>query len=135
MEEDSKTTKALFGAFVGSFVGMPEEAIPSSQASGENVGDEISLLPSRPLMALLLSRFLNKSFLNDESTKSTEKDDDDDDGKNNDDDEENAMIESQTIESISANTNDPYQHFAAILMNATQVEQGRKFVMKLNSNG
>ncbi len=123
---------------------MPDEAIPSIHLTNISEGDEheqdedvekknqITTLPSRPLMALLLSRFMNKSFIIQKSTTDEEEDDDDDEQKH-DEDDINTDKQPETIESISAKADDPYQHFAAVLMNATQVEQGRKFVMKLSS--
>eukprot|EP01083_Nonionella_stella_P042530 114855_1 len=109
---------------------MPEEAIPSSHVEGEsNDGDEdrqLTSLPSRPTMALLLSRFMNNSFI----SESTNKDDDNEDDNDNESDEKDIESKVQNIETISAKADDPYQHFAAVLMNATQVQQGRKFVMR-----
>mmetsp|Transcript_3612 Transcript_3612/g.5248 ORF Transcript_3612/g.5248 Transcript_3612/m.5248 type:complete len:464 (+) Transcript_3612:123-1514(+) len=119
---------------------MPDEALPSSQIKGgheegqhDGDGDESNninplstSLPSRPTMSLLLSRFVDGSYISD--TVNGE-----DDGE--DSDEEDAKTQIQDIETISAKPDDPYQHFAAVLMNATQVQQGRKFVMKLTSQG
>ncbi len=112
---------------------MPDEAVPSSQISiegneGQNEGDDnnpLSSLPSRPTMSLLLSRFVDSSYIIDTTNE------DGDEGQ--DSDEENLKAKTQDIETISAKPDDPYQHFAAVLMNATQVQQGRKFVMKLTS--
>jgi hypothetical protein len=76
-------------------------------------------------MALLTALFLNKSFISDGKksmdNKKDEKDDDDDD-----------LVDEQTVEEVAASTDDPFQHFAAVLMNATQVEQGRRFVMRIH---
>ncbi len=113
---------------------MPDEAIPSSHLEnndGDNEGysdkkkNQVSELPSRPLMALLLSRFMNNAFVVKASTTETDKDDEKDE-------EDDILKQENSIETISAKSDDPYQHFAAVLMNATQVEQGRKFVMKLS---
>jgi len=101
---------------------MPEEAIPSSQ--GDQAVDEIESLPSKPTMALLFSRFMNASFVSKPKRNN--------DRTNDDNDEVDEDVEI-SIEDISAKGDDPYQHFAAVLMNATQVQQGRKFVMKLSN--
>ena len=109
---------------------MPDEAIPTSHLMNEKEEElekktQIETLPSRPLMALLLSRFMNKSFI-DETATNTE-------NEEKDDEEDVIGEQEESIETISAKGDDPYQHFGAVLMNATQVEQGRKFVMKLSA--
>ena len=101
---------------------MPEEAIPSSK--GDQSVDELESLPSKPTMALLFSRFMNASFVSKPKSSNDQTNDD------NDEVDEDVEI---SIEDISAKGDDPYQHFAAVLMNATQVQQGRKFVMKLSN--
>lgn len=112
---------------------MPEEAIPSSHIGEEKHENESELtsLPSRPTMSLLLSRFLDNSYIKEAVNT------DNDEDKDENDDGENVKEEKQEqdIETISAKADDPYQHFAAVLMNATQVQQGRKFVMKISSQG
>jgi hypothetical protein len=105
---------------------MPDEAIPSSHTKegGENEEEMVSVtLPSRPTMSLLLARFMNNKFLKVAEVV--------DESEDNDKEKESEDI--QNIESIAAKADDPYQHFAAVLMNTTQVEQGRKFVMKITS--
>eukprot|EP00980_Cylindrotheca_fusiformis_P004273 scaffold918_cov126-Cylindrotheca_fusiformis.AAC.52 len=63
---------------------------------------------SRPTMELLLERFLNLNYVLDTVDYSGHE-----------------PFEWDTLD------NDQYQHFAAILMNATQAEAGRKFVMRI----
>ncbi len=111
---------------------MPDEAVPSSHLSGENnnendydASDELNSLPSKPTMALLLSRFMNKSLIYTPDSHVDDNNDENDDGEFKED--------KNNFDLISAQGNDPYQHFAAVLMNTTQVQQGRKFVMRLSS--
>jgi hypothetical protein len=67
-------------------------------------------LPPKPTLELLLARFLNASYLETTNYKA---------------------IADNAVE-LDSNTGDPFQHFAAVLMNATQTEQGRAFLMKLH---
>lgn len=102
---------------------MPAEAVPVSNV--EKVSEEeeqIEKLPSKPTMALLTALFLNKSYISDDKKFSGDK-------KN---EKENDLADEQTVEDIAASTDDPFQHFAAVLMNATQAEQGRRFVMRIH---
>lgn len=121
-------TRTERGAIELSGFRMPMEAVPSSnndQPSGRtaggdgggdggtNEGDDAAanLLPSKPTLALLTSRFLSDVYLN-----------------------KDAVTVDMTADEIASRHNDPYQNFAAVLMNATQVEQGRQFVMKLHQS-
>lgn len=63
---------------------------------------------TRPTMELLLNRYFNLQYIVD-------------------------TVDYSEIEPHQWDTmdNDPYQHFSAILMNATQLEAGRKFVMRI----
>jgi hypothetical protein len=63
---------------------------------------------SRPTMELLLERYFNLLYISE-------------------------AVDYSEHESYRWDTmhNDPYQHFAAILMNATQLEAGRNFVMRI----
>jgi len=89
---------------------LPEEAVPSSNTEES--------LPTKPTMELLLSRFLSPQYF----------DDDDDDI----DDEEEAL---DNMAELDSRYNDPYQHFAAVLMNSTQLEAGQKFVLRIQRDG
>jgi hypothetical protein len=104
---------------------MPAEAVPIVTVEDVPEEEQRAKLPSKPTMALLTALFLNKSFISDGKksmdNKKDEKDDDDDD-----------LVDEQTVEEVAASTDDPFQHFAAVLMNATQVEQGRRFVMRIH---
>lgn len=85
---------------------MPDEAVSAKDEIG-NIEDK---LPTKPTMALIFSRFLSNSYIQPEGNK------------NGDDEDSN-------------NSNDPYQHFSSVLMNATQVEQGRRFALKIKQEG
>ena len=73
-------------------------------------------------MELLLDRFLNPQYTQAPSPNNNK-----DDGlpHNNSKEWEKSSAKRDT------SGNDPYQHFAAMLMNATQIELGRKFVLKM----
>lgn len=74
--------------------------------------------PSQPTMPLLLDRYLNQDYVFQDSASSSSS---------------SSSINYNELEPHEWDTlsNDPYQHFAAILMNATQLESGRNFVLKL----
>jgi hypothetical protein len=63
----------------------------------------------RPTLLLLMDRYLNRDYMGTPSTPYNE-------------------LEPHEWDTLY---HDPYQHFAAILMNITQLESGRAFVMKL----
>uniref|UniRef100_A0A7S3QJL9 Protein HGH1 homolog n=1 Tax=Chaetoceros debilis TaxID=122233 RepID=A0A7S3QJL9_9STRA len=142
---------------------MPEEAVHAEvEVVNENEEEEEKIpekLPSKPTMALLTAMFLFGGNIkekeendNDEETEDkdkdghketeTEKSQQQQQQEKNKDEEQQAgdiMIMtpnefSRSIDKIAACADDPFQHFAAVLMNATQVEQGRRFVMKINHN-
>jgi hypothetical protein len=46
----------------------------------------------------------------------------------------NISFQEMTPEQLDSNAQDPYQHFAAVLQNATQTEAGRKFVLQIHSH-
>jgi len=98
------------------FVGrsVPDEAIPTSKKIEDGEGEKKLSIPSRPTLPLLLSRFLSDTYV--VANKEDEEKEEDKEEKKNDDE----------------NGDDPYQHFAAVLMNASQIEAGRKFIMRLN---
>lgn len=66
-------------------------------------------LPTKPSLELLLRRFLVESYVEEAPT---------------DVDEDDAAAR-------DARYHDPYQHFSAVLMNSTQTEAGRQFLLKL----
>jgi len=103
---------------------MPTEAVAIADAENVIEEEQRAKLPSKPTMALLTAMFLNKSYITEEN-KPIQKNNIQD---HNDDENENE----RSIEELAVCTNDPFQHFAAILMNATQVEQGRRFVMRIH---
>ena len=126
------------------FVGLsfPEEAVPSSQLEekGEDPAEEIKR-DAKPTATLLLLRLLNHSFVDTNSPeyKSSVKamggsDEYDSDLDENDLDEasEEQDLETQKAQPVKGDEHyDPYQHVASVLMNITQLESGRKFLMKL----
>ncbi len=106
---------------------MPDEALPISKIEEIDEEEEKAKLPSKPTMALLTALFLNKSYVRDPEVAK--------DVENKDDDEDDILGEKKvSIEKVAASTDDPFQHFAAVLMNATQCDQGRRFVMRIHSN-
>jgi len=92
---------------------MPDEAISTASALGEDETSEVTRV-EKPAVTLLLSRFLLPNLIKE----TTEIERDGSDGV-------------ETAEDRSSRSDDPYQHFAAVLMNATQIEQGRRFVTRL----
>lgn len=94
---------------------FPEEAVPTSQLSND---DADAATPTKPQLELLLNRFLSTDYIDTESF----------DAKANDYDEYEAH-------EWDSQSEDPYQHMAAVLMNSTQTEQGRRWVMKILRTG
>jgi Domain of unknown function (DUF383)/Domain of unknown function (DUF384) len=94
---------------------LPEEAIYQTPAMEEK-------LPSKPTLELLLAKFLNPQYLQEPV--------DYQDFLEKDEDEAGSAAWSSALE---AHDHDPYQHFAAILMNATQTEAGRQFVLRIRA--
>ena len=127
------------------FVGLsfPDEAIPSSQLEqkSQDPADEIKR-DAKPTATLLLSRLLNHSFIDTNSTEYKDlvkdmggNDEYDSDLDENDLNEESPEqdLEQQKSQPVKGDEHyDPYQHVASVLMNITQLESGRKFLMKLN---
>jgi len=140
---------------------FPNEAIPSSfMQNGEEEKVENDMKDTtKPTAMLLLSRFLNPLFIDTSSLaykatmeaweKNSLSVDEQQQNQNNtnDDfdeydafDQEDTHTNEATIElqkakqSITMDMNehyDPYQHIAAVIMNITQLEIGRKFLMKI----
>jgi len=97
---------------------LPDEAIPwepsptiiknlDTLEDGSVTKGKHILLPEKPTMTILLSKFLTTSLIRDEN-----------DGLQ------------QTFDEASESLIDPYQHFATILMNVTQLERGRMYLMR-----
>jgi hypothetical protein len=82
---------------------LPDRAILSQEDVPEDK------LPTKPTLELLLARFLTVEY--------TEPVD---------------YEELETDEALDSQSGDPYQHFAAVLMNSTQVEAGREFALKIH---
>jgi len=98
---------------------MPNEAIVTKDE--ENV--ESKLKPAKPTLTLLMSRFLLPTLIKPAKN--------DDGGGEESSTEDTNAHHLEEDENAASKSDDPYQHMAAILMNATTVEQGRKFVMRL----
>lgn len=95
---------------------FPEHAViaPSSSSSTPENDSAALMAPAPTTLHLLLSRFLNPQFFIDTVT--------------NDDRQE--LEEKEDNKDETVHVNDPYEHFATILMNVTQVERGRQFVLR-----
>ena len=87
---------------------LPEEAVASSEMSTDTLEVKVT-------MDLLLDRYLNPSFVQNLPSSGGELD-----------------VDDLTVEKLDSQAFDPYQHFAAVLMNTTQTEQGRKFLLQLH---
>ena len=127
------------------FVGLsfPDEAIPSSHLEQKSMdpADEIKR-DVKPTATLLLSRLLNHSFIDTKSNEykdslesmggDGEYDSDLDENDLNDESQEQDLEQQKAQPAKGDGHYDPYQHVASVLMNITQLESGRKFLMKLN---
>ena len=85
---------------------LPDEAV-KEVPDGEK-------LPTKPALELLLSRFLMDNYI--------------------DEPEQEEQADADLLEDaaeLDSRHNDPFQHFAAVLMNSTQTEAGRRFLLKL----
>lgn len=85
---------------------LPEEAVASKDLQGR--------LPHKPTMELLLARFLNPQYVEVIDYSRFEQE-----------------PETTTL-TLDSTSKDPFQHFAAVLMNAAQTEAGRSFLLKLH---
>jgi hypothetical protein len=83
---------------------LPDEAI-STRVDSEQ-------LPTKPTLELLLARFLSNRYVGDFDYDEYDPD--------------NATA-------LDSSDHDPYQHFAAVLMNSTQTEAGQRFVMRIQN--
>ncbi|KAL3769619.1 hypothetical protein ACHAWO_011565 [Cyclotella atomus] len=134
------------------FVGLsfPEEAVPtttrSSSCIDENRGEDDPVVrDAKPTATLLLMRLLNPSFVDVDSVEykssvkaisgnNKEYDSDLDENDLEETHPEEQDLETQKTQQLSVKANehyDPYQQVASVLMNITQLESGRKFLMKL----
>ena len=124
------------------FIGMafPEEAVFSSSNEGNRENGAWKKRDAKPTAALLLSRFLNPAFVDESSPSYRSRGRTSDDGEHDSDLEEESSekrpqssdpdLRPQTLEPMGEEHYDPYQHVAAVLMNITQLETGRDFLMK-----
>jgi hypothetical protein len=83
---------------------LPDEAVV---ASSEATADK---LPTKPMLELLMARFLNEKYIQEIDYAT--------------------LLEDE--EALDSSAVDPFQHFAAVLMNSTQVEAGRRFMLKIH---
>jgi hypothetical protein len=88
---------------------LPEHAVKSSDTASTTSEPKYTL-------DLLLHRFMDESWIQ------------------RTDNIENTPYPEMTLEQLDSNAQDPYQHFAAVLQNATQTEAGRKFVLQIHNN-
>jgi hypothetical protein len=92
---------------------LPDEAVTKEQIeieSSTTTATTTATLPKQqPTLVLLLERFLNRNFLLDSVS----------------------YVDLKQANQMESHDQDPYQHFAAVLMNMTQVEAGRKFLLRL----
>jgi len=105
---------------------LPEKAVSSDQLTEE----EKEKLPSKPLLELMLSRFLRLDFGGDDEAEGNDNSEDNS-GVINDGAKAALVLANAPHEALlDSNFKDPYQHFAAVLMNCTQTEAARRFVLK-----
>jgi len=83
---------------------LPEAAV-SSPGEGEN-------LPTKPTLEILLARFLSAHYVSEFDYSGHDHD---------------------NSAALDSSDHDPYQHFAAVLMNSTQTEAGQRFVMRIHN--
>jgi len=109
---------------------LPEQAVPSSTTTATKAneqGDDVVaplLLPTKPTMELLLARFLSSAYLDQDHSGSTITTYDTSDYYED-------LRQQGGEAALDSHDADPYQHFAAVLLNATQTEQGRRFLLQL----
>jgi hypothetical protein len=99
---------------------LPDEAVVANHVKGKNNTESSNdnnsdiHIPPKPTLELLLARFLNPQYIETDN-----------------DTDYNALLQNEDPSVLNGHTGDIYQHFAFVLMNATQVEQGRRFVLQL----
>ncbi len=143
------------------FIGhtLPDEPIYHQNNTGTK-NTETSTLTTKvkPTLELLLHRYLNPKYAHDEDvnynallTRDNEADDDDDDDNRTsttaivphissstpshtaDDAATTSPFERSTTATLDSLDHDPYQHFAAILLNITaQSDLGRQFILQIH---
>lgn len=89
---------------------LPDEALSAKQVK------ELGETPAKPTLELLLARFFNEQYIDEKDV------------------DYNAFVEDNNEDALDSNDADPYQHFSSVLMNLTQVEAGRRFVMRIKRN-
>lgn len=109
---------------------LPEEAVynndtiddeekrqeSTNDEDGVNNNDDDKHVRIKPSMELLLDRFMNNGY---------------NPGNNSDDDVVDLSVLEPNEWDTALYPYDPYQHFASLLMNATQVKGGRRFVTRI----
>jgi Domain of unknown function (DUF383)/Domain of unknown function (DUF384) len=128
---------------------LPERAVPiksSSNKDKKSSGGEDDDMPRvKPGMEILTQRFLNPAFIQPNidykqlMATMAAKEEEEAEADEKDDNQNNASSASSSASvaaaaALDSSTVDPYQHFAAVLMNVTQVEQGRNFLLQLHYN-
>ena len=105
------------GALALTGFALPEEAIYNNEdseanGSGSNSSNSSNKTRVKPTMELLLDRFLNPTLIDVENQEIVDY----------------TMLEPHEWDGLYY---DPYQHFAAVLMNITQTEAGRQFLLRI----
>ena len=148
----ANATRTEHGA--SDFIGLsfPDEAVPSNMAKTDEQKEGYGKRESRPTATLMLSKFLNPAFIDTTSpayerskkvweSSSAEQMIDEYDSEDLDDDaleqeEKTDEMEPQMAEpTVDDECHDPYQHVAMVIMNITQLEIGRDFLIKLIYSG
>jgi hypothetical protein len=135
----SNLTRSEAGAIEWVGRSLPDEAVfATNDASDADENKEAAtaaaqefVLPNKPTMELLLARFLNPSYVEPRHGDGTVQLSNSTAG--------DADAGDSSVRALDrdepAGANDPYQHFASALMNATQVEAGRRFVLQIRRKG
>lgn len=88
---------------------VPDEAIPT-EGRGETEA-AVDKLPTKPTLELVMARFLNLNYT-----------------------EDSINYDETEGEHLDNSWQDPFQHFAGVLMNSTQTEAGRRFILRIRGN-
>jgi Domain of unknown function (DUF383)/Domain of unknown function (DUF384) len=104
---------------------VPDNAVAPQQLTQE----QREKLPTKPLLELMLSRFLRDDFCSNNYNKI--RDNKRECHQSETKDEDVAVVTDDTDAQRDSNHEDPYQHFAAVLMNCAQTEAARQFMLKL----
>mmetsp|Transcript_14852 Transcript_14852/g.36366 ORF Transcript_14852/g.36366 Transcript_14852/m.36366 type:complete len:534 (-) Transcript_14852:4426-6027(-) len=100
------------GALALTGFALPEEAVYNNDNDGEAGSSNNNKTRVKPTMELLLDRFLNPTLMDVENQEIVDY----------------TMLEPHEWDGLYY---DPYQHFAAVLMNITQTEAGRQFLLRI----